>query len=84
MKNSNHLILSIVFLMVLVFINDIGSANAMEENQEKIHIRVSKTYTGLCVLPKCVSTCKSEGLLDGQCAPLAKTLVCLCSDFHRI
>ncbi|KAL7119878.1 hypothetical protein ACP275_02G088500 [Erythranthe tilingii] len=84
MKSSNHLILSFVFLMVLVFINDIGSANATEENQEKFLIRVSKTYTGLCALPKCVSTCKSEGLLEGQCAPLGKRLVCLCSDFHRI
>ncbi|KAL7119880.1 hypothetical protein ACP275_02G088700 [Erythranthe tilingii] len=84
MKSSNHLILSFVFLMVLVFINDIGSANAMEKNREKFLIRVSKTYTGLCAFPKCMSTCKSEGLLEGRCVPLGKTLVCFCSDFHWI
>ncbi|KAL7119882.1 hypothetical protein ACP275_02G088900 [Erythranthe tilingii] len=84
MKSSNHFVLSIVFLMVLVFINDIGSANAAEENEEKMLITKSKTYKGLCTAPKCMSTCKSERFLEGHCVSQGNTLVCFCSDFRWI
>ncbi|KAL7094399.1 hypothetical protein ACP275_11G101500 [Erythranthe tilingii] len=57
MKSSNHLVLSVLLLMVLVFINGIMA----EKNMTR-----SKTYKEFCEASKCTSACKSENYLAGK------------------
>ncbi|KAL8038327.1 hypothetical protein ABFX02_11G099600 [Erythranthe guttata] len=77
MKSS---ILSVIFMMLLLFISDIGSANESEEKEEKLVVAIqSKTYKGACRDAKCRSTCVSEGYKDGACFSIRTIKFCLCS-----
>ncbi|KAL7094396.1 hypothetical protein ACP275_11G101200 [Erythranthe tilingii] len=72
MRSSNNLILSALFLMVLLFINDIGLANGAGG---EIRMQRSTTYKGfICIPAKCKSACKAEHFVDGFCA--GKLLSC--------
>ncbi|KAL7094398.1 hypothetical protein ACP275_11G101400 [Erythranthe tilingii] len=64
MKRSNNLILSVLFLMVLLFFNDIGVA----KGEESPRLVKSQTYGGFCKIEICKAACKSEGFEDGVCA----------------
>ncbi|KAL8038328.1 hypothetical protein ABFX02_11G099700 [Erythranthe guttata] len=77
MKNS---ILIVVFMMLLLFISDIGSANESKGKEEKLIGGIqSRIYKGVCQDAKCRSTCVSEGYNDGACFSLQnrkKNCVC--------
>ncbi|KAL9152128.1 hypothetical protein ABFS82_11G099100 [Erythranthe guttata] len=84
MKSSNNLILSIVFLTVLLFINEIGSANSLEENEEKFKMPImqSRTYRGICEDNRCSSACVAERFQHGFCYRKGRKPVCMCSNFN--
>ncbi|KAL8038324.1 hypothetical protein ABFX02_11G099300 [Erythranthe guttata] len=82
MRSSNNLILSALFLMMLLFINDIGLANGA--GGETPRMQRSQTYKGfMCIPKKCKSACKGENWVNGFCAGKilsCKKRVCFCSN----
>ncbi|KAL7094400.1 hypothetical protein ACP275_11G101600 [Erythranthe tilingii] len=79
MKSSISIV---VFMMLLLFISDIGSTNGSEEDNEKVAMVQSKKYRGTCLHVKCRGACGAEGYKDGACLVTAatKAAVCMCAN----